>query len=113
MCCPGTWETLTDKYQSVTLHSTRDECETPLSPRRSSGGVLLVSADGSSILPVAQVKESFLSLLSSIPCFILQRMLLLLPSESVQNLTCFLPALAAGLVEPPHGLVPFLDSFPI
>lgn len=62
MRCAGTWETLTDKYQSVTLHSTRDEREAPLSPRRSSGGV----------------EESFLSLLSSIPCSILQRMLLLL-----------------------------------
>ena len=55
---------------------------------------------------MAQVEESFLSLLSSIRYLILQQILLVLPSESVQNLTCFLVSLATGLVEPPHGLVP-------
>lgn len=78
VCCAGTRETLTDKYQVSHFAQHMRERKTPLSPRRSSGGVLLVSADGSAILPVAQVEESFLSLLSSIPCFILQRMLLLL-----------------------------------
>lgn len=113
VCCAGTRETLTDKYQvsHFAQHMGRAQdpaVSPPLLRRRPPrlGGWKLhpPSGSGRRVVPESSLFH---------PVFHPPANAAASTPESVQNLTCFLAALAAGLVEPPHGLVPFLDSFPI
>ena len=92
----------TNKHQSVILSSTRSRTRgLVLSPNRASRSVFLVSVEGHSIPPSGSAQRVIPGSSLFTPYLILQHILLVPPSGSVQNPTCFLVALATGLVEPP------------
>ena len=91
-----------NRHQSVILSSTRSGTRgLVLSPNRASRSVFLVSVEGRSIPPSGSAQRVIPGSSLFTPHLILQHILLVPPSGSVQNPTCFLVALATGLVEPP------------